>query len=173
MITMRDFMETVNYRITEGSTFGWSCYGENAYTLDSWNGDNDTGHSVSIVFDTVTQLVYEMDACDYKRQRAYRWFHPDYKKSHYDESADRTIDKNQAWDDVNYVDLETPEDMLEKAQAIVDDEEYDTRVSIPIDLPESEMLVLFKMAHDRDMTFNNFIEEVFREKLESLKDSGV
>ena len=53
--------------------------------------------------------------------------------------------------------------------AIKAGEEYDTRVSIPIDLPEEELMVLFKMAHERDMTFNDFVEQVLREQLERLQ----
>lgn len=172
MITLRDFMETVNYRITEGGEYGWNCYGRNAYSLDSWDGDHD-GHSVSIVFDTRTQTVYEMTANDYTKQRAYRLINPDYRKKYKAESKERDSDADQAWDNVNYVDLETDEDMLEKARAIVAGEDYDTRVSIPIELPDNELLVLFKMAHDRDMTFNDFIEEVLREKLESMQNDNV
>jgi hypothetical protein len=56
-------------------------------------------------------------------------------------------------------------DWLEKAQAIVASEVYDTRVSIPIELPDHELLVLFKMAHERDMKFNDFVEEVLKEAL--------
>lgn len=160
MITMRDFMETVNYRITEGSEYGWSCYGTDAYSLDSWNGDNDKGHSVSIVFDTATQTVYEMDACDYGNQRAYRWIHPDYLKNFNNESQNRMGNPAQAWDEVNYVDLETVEDMLDKARAIVAGLDYDTRVSIPIDLPNAELMVLFRLAHERDITFNALVIEI-------------
>lgn len=167
MITMRDFMETVEYRITEGSDYGWTCYGADAYTLDSWSGDNDDGYSISIVFDLKTQVVYEMDACDYRNQRAYRWIHPDYKNFHNTEATDRMVNINEAWDDIMYVELEIVKDMLDKASAIVDGEDYDTRVSIPIDLSEEELLVLFKLAHERDMTFNAFVEEAL---VEALKD---
>ena len=68
-IMIKQFMETVNYRITEGSDYGWQCYGHNAYMLDSWNGEQD-GHSLTIIFDTKTQEVYEVQAHDYVNQRA-------------------------------------------------------------------------------------------------------
>ena len=51
MITLKEWMEIVDYRITEGSGYQWQCYGPNAYCLDSWNGEQD-GHSLSIIFDT-------------------------------------------------------------------------------------------------------------------------
>lgn len=168
MITLKEWMEVVEYRVTEGSTFQWQCYGANAYSLDSWNGDQD-GSSFTIIFDTKTQEVYEVQSHDYKNQRAYRLVNPDYKDQRTSESANRNVPLDEAWDEVNYVDLEADDDWIQKALAIVAGEDYDTRVSIPIDLPEAELMVLFKMAHDRDMTFNDFIEEVLREQLERLK----
>ena len=38
MITMKEWMELVDYKITEGDSYGWSCYGPNSYQLSSWNG---------------------------------------------------------------------------------------------------------------------------------------
>jgi hypothetical protein len=32
-------------------------------------------------------------------------------------------------------------------------------------LPEAELMVLFKQAHAADMTFNDFVEKILREKL--------
>lgn len=168
MITLKEWMEVVEYRVTEGSTFQWQCYGPNAYSLDSWNGEQD-GNSFTVIFDTKTQVVYEVQSHDYKNQRAYRLVNPDYKDQRNDESARRNVSLDEAWDEVNYVDLESDDDWIQKALSIAAGEDYDTRVSIPIDLPESELMVLFKMAHDRDMTFNDFIEEVLREQLERLK----
>ena len=40
MITLKDFMEVVDYRVTEGSEFTWTCFGPAAYTLSAWNGDH-------------------------------------------------------------------------------------------------------------------------------------
>jgi hypothetical protein len=161
MITLKQFMETVDYRVTEGSEYMWQCYGPNAYRLDSWSGDQD-GHSVSIVFDTKTQEVYEASAYDYKNQRAYRLINPDYKTDHDDESEERGVLGNQAWDDVNYVDLDVDGDFLEKAQAIVNEEEYDTRVQVQVEFTDEELLRYMKLAHDKDVTFNQLVEEALK-----------
>jgi hypothetical protein len=161
MITIKDFMTTVDYRITEGSDYGWQCYGPNAYRMDSWNGDQN-GHSISMVFDTRTQTVYEISAYDYVNDRAYRWINPEYRSAHDNESEDRGVLGNQAWDDVNYIDLEVAEDMLEKARAIAAEEEYDTRVQVPVDFTDQELLTYMKLAHDRDITFNQLVEEALR-----------
>ena len=171
MITLKEWMEVVEYRVTEGSNFMWQCYGPNAYSLDSWNGEQD-GNSFTVIFDTKTQVVYEVQSHDYKNQRAYRLVNPDFKFERDVESANRNVSLDEAWDNVNYVDLEADDDWIQKAQAIAADEDYDTRVSIPIDLPEAELMVLFKMAHEQDMTFNDFVEQTLRKQLDLLNDAN-
>lgn len=160
-------MEICDYKITEGSEYCWQCFGPNAYRLDSWNQEQD-GHTVSIVFDTRTHVVYEATAYDYQRNRAYRLINPDFKSAHDNEATERDVDINQAWDDVNYVDLDVVDDFIQKAVAIVNDEDYDTRVSVPVDFTDEELLTYMKMAHDRDMTFNQFVEQALRAAIDEF-----
>lgn len=159
---LKEFMETVNYRITEGSNFCWKCFGPDAYSLDSWNGDQN-GHTVRVIFDTKTQVVYQLEACDYLHNRAYRWTNPEYREAHTKEGQVQCPEYiNQAWDNVDFVDLETTEDFFSKAQRIVQGLDYDTRVSIPIDLPDNELFELMKMAHEQDITFNQLVERALQ-----------
>jgi hypothetical protein len=164
MITLKEFMEVVDYRITEGSNYMWDCYGPNSYSLDSWNGDQD-GHSFTIIFDTKTQIVYEVQSHDYKNQRAYRRCNPETQTAMETEAGNRGINKKEAWEDVDYVDLESDDDWIQKAIAIASGEDYDTRVTIPLELDDIDLLTLMKMAHERDLTFNEFVEDVLREQL--------
>jgi hypothetical protein len=172
MITVKEFMEIIDYKITEGSQYMWQCYGSDAYRLDSWNGNHD-GHSISIVFDTKTQEVYEVSAYDYRNNRAYRLINSDYKSAHEDEASGRGVDINQAWDEVNYVDLDVDDDFIQKALAIVAEEDYDTRVSVPVDFTDQELLTYMKMAHDRDMTFNAFVEMALRAAIDEYNEDRI
>jgi hypothetical protein len=153
MITLKQFMETVKYRISEGSD--WNGFAPGAYSLDSWNGNQD-GHSLCIIFNTKDQTVYSVQACDYKRNRAYRFTHPDHRKD---------LDR-EAWDDVEWCDLEDETDWLAKAQAIVAGEDYDTRVSIPLDLGEDELFRLMSMAHEQDITLNRLVEQIIQQVID-------
>jgi collagenase-like PrtC family protease len=74
-----------------------------------------------------------------------------------------------AWEDVAYVDLECVDDFMQKALAIAAGEDYDTRVSMPIDFTDEQLLKYMKLAHERDMTFNQFVEEALREAIEDYK----
>ena len=161
-------MEVCDYRITEGSDYGWNCYGSNAYCLSSWNGDHD-GYSLSIIFDTKFQTVYEVQAHDYKRNRAYRLIHLDCQADYREEALSRDVGPNEAWDDVNYVDLDVDDDFIQKALAIVAGEDYDDRVQVPIEFTDEELLKYMKLAHDRDITFNQLVEEALRHAIEECK----
>jgi hypothetical protein len=164
MITIKDFMETVDYRITDGSDFLWKCFGPNAYCLDSWNGDQD-GHSIGITFDTKNQTVYKFEAHDYSKNNSYRWIHPDWKEIASNEAKIRNVDHSEAWDDVKFIDLDLAEDILEKAVAIVNGLNYDDRVQVPLDLPDSLLNKLFRIAHEQDITLNELIENIIKEEL--------
>jgi len=168
MITMKEWMELVNYRITEGSDYGWQCYGSDVYQLDSWNGEQD-GHSFTITFDTRDQTVYEVQAHDYVHNRAYRMVNQDFAKKMKKEAKKRDVDKDQAWDEVNYIDLEVDDDFIQKCLAIREGKDYDTRVEVPIELDDDTMFALMKMAHEHDITFNKLIENVLRTEINRLK----
>lgn len=164
MNLMQEFMECVNYRVSEGSDFTWDCWGPHAYRLDSWNGDHD-GHTITIVFDTQDQVTYSLEAFDYARNRAYRWMAPAAREAYIEEASRRNIDHKEAWDDVDFVDIDSLEDFWEKAHAIVAGEDYDTRVQVPLELPDDQLFELMKLAHEQDITLNQLVEQVLRDAI--------
>jgi hypothetical protein len=154
MITLKEWMEIVDYRITEGSIY--NLYSPNAYALSYWNGEHD-GYSMEIIFDNKTHVVYCVEACDFKNNRAYRVVNPEYTG----------VDKfAQAWDGTNWIDLDVDDDFIQKALAIKAGEDYDTRVIVPIEIPDADLLVYMKIAHERDITFNELVETALREAIE-------
>ena len=172
MISLKEWMEVVGYRITEGTDYTWECYGTHAYSLDSWNGDHD-GHSFCITFDTKTQEVYEVQAHDYRNQRAYRIINPDYAKAYKKECKRKDVNLDEAWDDVDYIDLEIDSDWLEKATAIEAEDDYDTRVEVPLTLDKAQMFELMTLAHQADMTLNEYVEDVLRKTIVQLESELV
>ena len=170
MITMKEWMELVDYKITEGGDYGWQCFGPNSYRLDSWNGVHGVGgYSFSIVFSTKTQKVYEVSMCDYTNDRAYRMINPKNQKKHEKESIERGVNLNEAWDCVDYIDLDVVDDFIQKALAIRAGEKYDTRVMMTVDFSDEELLQYMKLAHERDMTFNEFVEEALRNAIADVE----
>jgi len=97
-ITLKDFFEASRYRISEASEFLWDCYGSNAVYLNSYRKSSAS----SLVFDSKIQIVYEVSVCDYKKEQAYKWRHPDFHLKHVRESKKRGCRDLEAWDDVDY-----------------------------------------------------------------------
>lgn len=111
MIDLKTWMEVVDYRITEGGDYYWGSKETPLYCLDSWSGDQD-GYSFTILFDTVTQEVFEVQAFDYLHQHAYRLINPTYSDQHL--NSDEI-----AWDEVGYINLEVDDDWIQKARDII------------------------------------------------------
>jgi len=170
MITLQQFLETIEYKITEGDSYGWTCFGPNSHQLGSWNGIHGAGGwSANIVFSTKSQKVYCVEVCDYTNDRAYRLINPKYRDKYDQEAKQRGSQADQAWDDVDYTDLETDADFTEKAQAIVAVQDYDTRISVPVDFTDEEILKYAMLAHEKDITLNQFIEQALRDFMEHHK----
>ena len=159
MITIKDWMELVDYRISETAEYCWRCFGDNAQVIDSWMPGDD-GYNISMIFDRRNQTVYQIEACDYRRARAYRWTHPDFRAAHKRELQQHIDDT--AYDDVAWIDLELAEDFMSKASAIVNQQDYDTRVKVPLDLDREEWFELMQRAHERDITLNQLVEEILQ-----------
>lgn len=165
-ITLEQWMKAVNFRITDGSEYLWSSYGKEPYRLEFWD-QRPNGVGSSIVFDRKTQVVAEVSVCDYEKDRAYRFINPDYLKQYKKECKSRGVEFDEAWDDVRYVDLELAEDMIEKLTAIVNYQPYDTRVQVPIEFSDAELLQYMKLAHEMDITFNELVERALTTAMEN------
>jgi hypothetical protein len=87
---------------------------------------------------------------------------PKFQKKHAKEALARDVNLNEAWDSVDYVDLDVLDDFIQKALAIRAGEDYDTRVQVEVDFSDEDLLQYMKLAHERDMTFNELVEEALR-----------
>ena len=65
------------------------------------------------------------------------------------------------------------DDFIQKCLAIREGEDYDTRVSIPIDIPDEVLLQYMKLAHERDMTFNQLVEEALQHAIDEYESGNL
>jgi predicted HicB family RNase H-like nuclease len=166
MITMKEWLELVDYKITEGSEYGWDCYGPNSYSLESFSN----GYNFGIVFSTKTQKVYEVSVCDYINNRAYRMINPNNVEKHRKEATERGISLNQAWDEVEYVDLEVNDDFIQKGLSIKNGKDYDTSVLVTIDLSDDLLLQAALEAHKQNITLNEYINLILTKRVSDEKE---
>ena len=158
--------EALEHKITGGSEFQWNCWSNTRYL------DYETEYAyASVIFNIDTQEVYVAEVNDKDDvHKPYRWMNPLYKQLYIDEANERGVDPNQAWDDKKWYDLETQEDWLSKANAIMRGEDFDTRVQVPLTLSKNEMYHLMQMAHERDITLNKMVEIILQEMNDKNKN---
>ena len=84
--------DKITPRLSEGSEFLWSCFGDNAWSV------NFEEH-IHVVYDVKTQLVYQIIFYDYNEESSfdelvpsYVWTDKDYKKEYLVEVKQRNID---------------------------------------------------------------------------------
>lgn len=170
MITLKDYLEAIDYKITGGSDYGWKCFGENARYLDCQESEGWGGkYSIHCIFDSVDQTVYSLELWDYENNREYRWINPAYIKKHMKSCAKHDVDVYNSIDDRNFIDLDVAGDILEKIANVVAGEPYDDRVQIEVDFTDEDMLQYMKLAHKLDITFNELVERALREAIDEHK----
>ncbi|MCX7596581.1 MAG: hypothetical protein N2235_23095 [Fischerella sp.] len=167
---LRQVFEAVDYRIGAGAPYQWLCYGDSAALLDLCDIEGVVVGSV--IYDTRTQEIYEITAeYTFDNPVCYRWTaSEELIRKRREEAVRREVDDTLAWDDTKYTEVEVEEDMLEKLTAIVNHEDFDRRVSIPLDLTLEQELALYRAAHANDMSLNSFVEMVLKETVEKYKD---
>jgi hypothetical protein len=95
---------------------------------------------------------------------------PKNQKKHANEAKARDVNLNEAWDDVDYVELDVLDDFIQKALAIRAGEEYSTDISVPIDLPDDLLMFAFKCAHAENMTFNDWMNQMLRNFVDKVNE---
>lgn len=167
MITLQQFLQTIDYKVTGGSAFLWECYGPDAYSIDSEVYDH---YSASIYFDTKTSVVYEINICDEVNNRQYRWVNPDFADAYSTEVTARGLDGNEFL--LEYTTIEVDYDMLEKLSGIVSKTDYDTRIVIEVDMADEDFRIYAMAAHKMDVTFNEFVEIAIRAAVEKYESEA-
>lgn len=142
----------------------WECFGTDARYLDSEHPDE---FQASIIFGGPDRTVFICELFDYVNNRAYRWVNPDYQEAHDKEAKKRKVDVEVAWEGVNFNEIELGEDILEKIQQLTEGNfKYDSRIRVPVEFSDEELLTYMKLAHDLDITFNELVEQAIKEAME-------
>jgi len=168
-MTLQEVIEAFEYKISGGSEYQWHCFGDHARFLDF---ETEYGNG-SVIFDSVDQTVYQAEVwvreLGDSKSRPYRWSNPDYFDAYLKEATERNVKYRVAYDDVEFIDLEQAEDFFEKAKAIMNGIEFDKRIVVPLDLPDSLMLELFKEAHKRDITLNQLVDKILQNLVDTYE----
>jgi hypothetical protein len=99
-MTLKQIIEACNYRIIGGDPYQWDCYGTDARFLEF--SDQDGMECVSVIFDSKTQVVYEVNLVVPGYEQAFGWWNPDFESKYLKEANKRNVTPYEAWDKVMY-----------------------------------------------------------------------
>lgn len=162
--------KTFDHKITDGAEYCWNCW-PNARFL---NYENQYAYA-SIVFNTLTGELYEATVNSEDDDTiAYRWLNSEWRDVMFAESASRGVSASNAWNGVDWTDLEVWNDFAEKASAIWNNIDYDRRVSVPLELSDEEFMQIARQAHKQDVTFNRMVEIILQRAIdiEKIEDNN-
>jgi hypothetical protein len=153
MIKLNDFLNITQYETGHLEVVNQQdVYGKTAISLEVYAVEFN---KLICVYDIVSQEVLEIIAEDHALGKSYVW---------------QTSDIKGLGNYRDYlIELETEEDILEKAEAIFFHKPYDSRIVIPLDIKDEDFLMYAKAAHKLDITINEFMEKAIREMVEKYK----
>lgn len=105
---INDILHIMNYEVVEGSPFLWSCYGKTARIMYFGRGEpaEDDNWTVSVIFDSVPKKGTIYEVIIDQNAKVYRWINPKFLKKYLAECAERNIQPNCAYDDVNFIEID-------------------------------------------------------------------
>lgn len=171
MLTIEDFLKATKYHVKDSGLYLWNCYPEECMIMECYK-DTRSWYA-SIVFGIESLTVYQADMRpDPDTDIMYRITHPDFVEAYKNEEQERREKGFLFEDETEYVDLEVPEDFIQKLTAVVEGKPFDDRVVISLDISDEDFLFLAKQAHERDITFNEYVAELITNYVEEM-DSPV
>ena len=96
-----DVITAAEGRISGGDKFQWKCWGDNARFMEF--ADINGSEFCSVVFDTKTYDVYDIEIFIPDTDICFRWFNPTFIDSYINEAKVRNIDYMLAWDSIKFI----------------------------------------------------------------------
>jgi hypothetical protein len=166
---IKQLIDAFQHKITESSKYEWNSFGPNARAID-FSSDAfymPSAHSGLLVYDTKTLELFLTEVHQHSG-KSYRWVNPSYLNVYKAEHVARGFNFGEAYDDKKFINIDEPEDFLEKATAIFNDEEFDERIMVKLhDFPDELFMQLAKLAHQEDLTINQMAEKVLQSYIDS------
>lgn len=105
-INLKNYLESVKYKIQEGFEYGWECFGKNTFALNTEGkkGSNFI-YSTQVIFNTKNQTLYEVSFWDYVGRRVFRWINPRFVSKVKKEYKNRNLCFYTASDEMKFEDV--------------------------------------------------------------------
>ena len=161
---IKEILELMNYQLASTTDYLWTSFGENAKFWDFY--DTEENETCTAITNSKMEVVCLEAFCDYLDEpKMYRWVDEKYKESFMNENNEKSYEENE----YRIIDCETCDDILTKMKAILNRQNFDQRIKVPIELSDDLFLFVAKQAHEKDITFNQEMEHVLKTIIEKEK----
>jgi hypothetical protein len=106
-----DVITAAEGRVSGGDKFQWKCWGDNARFMEF--ADINGSEFCSVVFDTKTYDVYDIEIFIPDTDICFRWFNPAFIDSYINEAKVRNIDYMLAWDSIKFIPVNDAQVIIE------------------------------------------------------------
>ena len=98
-----DVINAAEGRVCGGDNYQWHCWGDNARFMEF--ADADGMEFCTVVFDTKTYDVYDLELFVPGTGQCFKWFNPEFRDAVVNESKVRDVELLKAWDNVYFTEL--------------------------------------------------------------------
>lgn len=106
-----DVITAAEGRVSGGDKFQWKCWGDNARFMEF--ADINGSEFCSVVFDTKTYDVYDIEIFIPDTDICFRWFNPAFIDRYINEAKVRNIDYMLAWDSIKFIPVNDAQVIIE------------------------------------------------------------
>jgi len=101
--TIEQYLDTIDYKIGDGSKFMWSCFGPKAYQY-TYAAINFTSYvfELNMIFDTETRIVYVVEFCVVEGDKVYKCFNPEFKEAY--DTEEKIKNESLGFEPIEYED---------------------------------------------------------------------
>lgn len=151
-------LEKAHYKVSEGSAFLWTCFGQNCRNIVC--SDEDLDVEMDVVYDCLTAEVYTASISFSAREnmRVYRWINPTYQEAYFNEYFERDLDPRQYVDDIQYMECEIEDDFVNKVTDAFETGTTDNTIVVSLELDSTSEMLTIEALGDTNGSLEQLVE---------------
>ncbi len=158
---LKDILHRTLGLISGGAPFLWGCYGDYTHHIDF---ESDEGVPCSIVFNRLTNRVFEVSCDKPDGSGAWRWIDPQFRDAHAEEVRRRAIEDATYEYGPQFDEVGTEKEMLDLITLAFEGCQYEDNI-ININASDETMAQVQAKADERGMTAQEFILETLLDQI--------
>lgn len=143
MVNVRQLLDILRFKVTEGFEYPYESFCEDAYCVARVTDQ----YEISMVFSPSTTRVYQVSCTNYVDEIIHEWVHPQHNIP---------IELAEKLPHFKYNSM-TEQDIPDVVKNTLDSSIEDQQHDISLEIDDSLLLQIMRAAHEHNMTFNDYV----------------